>query len=234
MAQRRVKMKNIRIAGWAAIGFVAVVVALNVVENVGTRRPDPGAAAEEVARWAIDAAPYLWTSTMLVPVAWVLLAVVTVTMWERARSAGNSMFSPMLAVLGSAMTMGTLSTAIAADAVLISSIEVLSTEAVEVLSGIATALFLLNWVALAVTLFGLSRTMLDLRVAPRWTDRVSIVGSGLLVVGSMQTAAVLDGVLPGLLLGLAGFAIWLLFLLVVGIRLVRAERTAVVMTAAAQ
>jgi hypothetical protein len=233
MTQRRAKMKNIRIAGWAAIGFVAVVVALNVVENVGTGRPDPGAAAEEVARWATDAAPYLWASTMLVPVAWVLLALVTVTMWEKARSAGQSMFSPMLAVLGSAMTMGTLSAAIAADAVLISSVEVLSADAVEVLSGVATALFLLNWAALAVTLFGLSRTVLELRLAPRWTDRVSIAGSGLLLVGSMQAAAALDGVLPGLLLGFAGFAIWLLFLLVTGIRLVRTDRTELTVTKAA-
>jgi hypothetical protein len=218
-------MKRTRMAGWAAIGFVAVVAALNMIENVGTGRPDPGAAAEEVARWATDAAPYLWASTMLVPVAWVLLAVVTVTMWEKARSAGRSMHSPMLAVLGSAMTMGTLSAAIAADAVLISSIDVLSTDAVEVLSGVATALFLLNWAALAATLFGLSRTMLDLGAVPRWTDRVSIAGSGLLLVGAMQSAAALDGVLPGLLLGLAGFAVWLLFLLVAGIRLIRAERT---------
>lgn len=226
-------MTSKRVAGWAAIGFVAAVLALNVIENVGTGRPDPGAAADEVARWAADAAPYLWASTMLVPVAWVLLALVTVTMWEKARSAGQSLFSPMLAVLGSAMTMGTLSAAIAADAVLISSIEVLSADAVEVLSGVATALFLLNWAALAITLFGLSRTMLELRVAPRWTDRVSVAGSGLLVVGSMQSAAALDGVLPGLLLGLAGFAIWLLFLLVAGIGLLQSHRTELRFTTAA-
>ena len=121
----------------------------------------------------------------------------------------------------------------AADAVLISSVEVLSADAVEVLSGVATALFLLNWAALAVTLFGLSRTVLELRLAPRWTDRVSIAGSGLLLVGSMQSAAALDGVLPGLLLGFAGFAIWILFLLVTGIRLVRTDRTELTVTKAA-
>ena len=85
------------------------------------------------------------------------------------------------------------------------------------ISGLATALFLLNWAALAVTLFGLSRTMLNLGVAPRWTDRPSIAGSGLLMAGAMQSAAALDAVRPGLLLGLTGFAIWLLFLLVTGI-----------------
>ena len=143
------------------------------------------------------------------------------------------MFSPMLAVLGSAMTMGTLSAAIAADAVLISSIDALSVDAVEVLSGFTTALFLLNWVALAVTLFGLSRTTLDLGVGPLWIDRLSIAGSGLLVAGSMQSALALDGVLQGLLLGLAGFAIWLLFLLVTGIRLVRTDRRESAISAAA-
>ena len=127
-------MKNTRTAGWAAIGFVAAVVALNVVENIGAGRPEPGTAAEEVARWATDATPYLWASTLLVPVAWVLLVLVTVTMWERARATAKSLYYPMIAVLGSAMTMGTLSAAIAADAVLISSIDVLSADAVEVLS----------------------------------------------------------------------------------------------------
>ena len=226
-------MRNTRTAGWAAIAFVAVVVTLNVVENVGLGRPEPGAAAEEMARWASDATAYLWTSTLLVPVAWVLLVLVTATMWERARSAERNMFAPMLALLGSAMTMGTLSAAIAADAVLISSIDALSVESVEVLSGFTTVLFLLNWVALAVTLFGLSRTTLDLGVAPRWMDRPTIAGSGLLLVGSMQSAAVLGGVLPGLLLGLAGFAIWLLFLLIAGIRLVRTDRSESTLTAAA-
>jgi hypothetical protein len=215
-----------RVAGWAAIGFAMAVLALNLIENVGTGRPDPGSAADEVARWAVGASPYLWASTILVPAAWVLLVLVTVTTWDEARSTGRSMLSPMLAVVGSAMTMGTLSAAIAADAVLISSVEVLSADAVEVLSGVATVLFLLNWAALSVTLFGLSRTMLDLRVAPRWTNRVSAAGSALLLAGSAQSAAALDGVLPGLLLGLAGFAIWILFLLVIGVRLVRAERTA--------
>jgi hypothetical protein len=211
-------------AGWAAVGFVAAVASINVVENVGTGRPDPGAAAGEVARWAADAGPYLWASTILVPVAWVLLAIVTVTVWQRARSAGNTMFSPTLAVLGSVMTMGTLSAAIAADAVLISSIDDLSLGLVGVLSGFVTALFLLNWAALAVTLFGLSRTMLELQLAPRWLGRVGVAGAGLLLVGSTQTAPVLDGNLPGVVLGLAGFAIWLFFLLAVGIRLVRAGR----------
>jgi hypothetical protein len=215
------------------MGFVVIVAVLNVVENVGTGRPEPGAEAEAVARWAVDATPYLWTSTMLVPVAWVLLAVVTVTMWERARTAGTSMFSPMLAVAGTAMTMGTLSAAIAADAVLISSIDALSTGLVEFLSGFATALFLLNWAALAVTLLGLSRTMLDLEVAPRWLGRLSLYGAGLLLLGSVQAAPALNGVLPGLLIGFAGFAIWLLFLLVTGFRLVRVglvERSVAVST----
>ena len=208
-------------AGWAAVAFVAAVLTINVVENVVTARPDPGVPVDEVVSWAVDAGPHLWSSTLLVPVAWVLLAIVVVAVWDRARSVEGGAFFPALAAIGSAMTMGTLSAAIAADAVLISRVGELSPSAIEVLSGLATALFVMNWAALAVALFGLSRTVWRLGMIRPWLGRTSLVGSGLLLVGAVQTAPAFEGVLVGLLVGLAGFVIWLLFLVVVGIRLIR-------------
>ncbi len=211
-------MNRSRISGWCAVAFVATVVAINAVENIGTSRPDPAATPAEIARWATDADPYLWGTTVLVPVAWVLLGVFASAMWTEARTAGHDLFPAVLGLLGAAMTMGTLSAAMAADAVLISSIGNLDVVHVEVLSGLSTVLFLMNWVALAIALYGLSRTTAALGYLPRWLDRTTLVGAALLIVGSTQSALVLNGTLPALLPGLLGFAIWLLFLLIVGLR----------------
>jgi hypothetical protein len=217
-------MSQERTAGWAAIGFALIVATINVVENVGSGRPEPGASPEAVARWAGDAEPYLWASTILVPLAWILLVTVCVIAWDRTRVSGQSMTFPTLAVLGSAMTMGTLSAAIAADAVLISSADTLGTESIQVLSGLGTALFLLNWAALAVTMFGLGQTMTGIGVAPPWLGRLARIGSAMLLIGAVQTTPALEGILPGLLIGFGGFVLWLVFLLVTGVRLVRGNR----------
>ena len=47
-----------------------------------------------------------------------------------------------------------------------------------------------------------------------------------MVAGSVQSSVVLKGTVEGLLLGLVGFGIWLLFLTVAGFRLARADESA--------
>ncbi len=78
----------------------------------------------------------------------------------------------------------------------------------------------------ALALYGLSRAAVATGLLPRWLDRLSLVGAALLIAGSVQSAVVLEGTVEGLLLGLVGFAIWLLFLAIAGFRLARAEVSA--------
>ena len=208
------------------MGFVAIVIVINVVENVGLNRPDPTADVAAIAEWAGDADAYLWVTTTLVPLSWIMLAVFAVTLRDRVRSVGADRTPALLGVVATAMTMGTLSVAIAIDAVLIAHIDDLSLEVVRVLSGLSTVIFLLNWAALALALYGLSRAAVSIGLLPRWLDRLSLVGAALLVAGSVQSAVVVNGTLEGLLAGLVGFAIWLLFLTVTGFRLARAEESA--------
>jgi len=214
-------MNRTKMAGLGALTFVASVITINVVENVGTARPDPTASAEEVARWAAEADAYLWATTVLVPISWACLTVFSALLWSQARASRLDLFHPLLAVLGTAMTMGTLSAAVAADAVLISSVDRLGIDVVDVLARFATVLFLFNWTALAIALFGLSRTTAALGWTPRWLDRLCIAGSIFLVVGSAQSGLILDDVLPGIIIGLAGFLIWLFYLGATGFRLAR-------------
>lgn len=214
-------MNKTTTAGWSALAFVACVATLNVVENIGTSRPDPTAGAAEVAEWAADADAYLWTTTLLVPITWVFLTVLAATLWTTAQARRLNSFHPMLGLLGAAMTMGTLSAAVAADAVTIASVDRLGLDVIEALSRFAAVLFLFNWTALAIALYGLSRTTVALGWTPRWLDRLSVAGAAALLLGAVQSGLVLNDVLPGILIGLAGFVIWLLYLGVTGVQLVR-------------
>jgi hypothetical protein len=214
-------MNRTTTAGWSALAFVASVVGLNIVENVGTRRPDPTASADEIAEWAVDADAYLWATTLLVPMAWVFLTIFAATLWAEARARGLDPFDPLLGALGAAMTMGTLSAAVAADAVMIATVDRLGIDVIEALSRFASVLFLFNWVALAIALYGLSRTTVAFGLTPRWLDRLSLAGSVALLIGALQSGLILNDVLPGILIGLAGFLAWLLYLSVTGLRLTR-------------
>jgi hypothetical protein len=219
-------MRQSRVTGWSGIAFAAIVIALNVVENAVTKRPDPAATGAEVAAWAADASVHLWVATVLVPLAWVLLPVFTVGLFEGARHEGDLRFPALLAALGSAMTMGTLSTAVAADAVLVARSDALGPAGVDVLSSLASVLFVFNWAALAVALYGVGRVAAGMGLLPRWLDRGSLAGAGLLLAGSLGAGAMLTGHLAPLLLGLAGFAAWLLVLVVTGVRLIRVRPAA--------
>lgn len=213
-------MERTTIAGWSALAFVACVATINIIENVGTARPDPTAGAADIAEWAEGADAYLWATTVFVPIAWVLLAVLVATVWSHAVADGIDTFHALLGAIGAAMTMGTLSAAVAADAVVISSVDRLGLDVVDALSRLATVLFLFNWVALAVALYGLSRTTVALQWTPRWLDRLSVGGAVALVIGAVQPGLVLNDVLPGLLIGLVGFLAWLVYLGSTGFRLV--------------
>jgi hypothetical protein len=210
-----------RAAGFAAIGFVSTVLALNVAENVGSSRPDPTAGVDEVVAWATDAEGYAVVATILVPIAWILLAVFASAVIARGRRHGTDPAWMALGALGVAMTVGVLSGAVAADAVAIAYLDEIGDAGVRQLTGLSTALYLMNWLALAVALLGLSRTTRGVGLTPRWLAHTATVGVALLVLGSVQSGIVLLGTLPGLLVGLAGFACWLLYVLVTGIRLLR-------------
>jgi hypothetical protein len=129
--------------------------------------------------------------------------------------------------LGAAMMFGGLSTAFAADAVLISRAEELSLEMVGVLTDVTTALFVMNWVVLAITVWALSRAAWALGLIPRWLERLTVVGAVALSLGSMASIAALRGTLAPMAVGLLGWAIWVLFLVVVGVRGLKDDTSAV-------
>ena len=51
--------------------------------------------------------------------------------------------------------------------------------------------------------------------------RLGLAGAIALLIGAVQSGFVLDDVLPGILIGLAGFLVWMLYLGATGMRLLR-------------
>jgi hypothetical protein len=148
----------------------------------------------------------------------VFLIALVIGLASRLHSIGEDTTMAIVGGFGAAMMFGGLSTAFAADAVLISRADELSLEMVGVLTDLTTALFIMNWVVLAVTVWALSRAAWTLGLVPRWLERLTLVGAVALSLGSMVSIAALRGTLPPLLVGLFGWAIWVLFLVVVGVR----------------
>jgi hypothetical protein len=215
-----------KMVGVGALGFASCVLGINLVENVVASRPDPGGGAEEVLAWAIDAEVHLWVSTILLPVSIFFLFAFVVGLAWRLRSAGRDSTMAIVGGIGATGLFGTLSAAIASDAVLISRAEDLSLEMVAVLNDFTTVLFILNWAVLALTFWALSRAAWTVGLIPRWLERVSLVGAAALWLGSTQAVSALRGTLPPLLVGLLGFGIWLLFLIVAGVRGLRSDTSA--------
>jgi hypothetical protein len=215
-----------KMVGVGALGFAGCVLATNIVENAVASRPDPGVAAVEVRAWAIDAEIHLWVSTIVLPVSIFFLFAFVVGLASRLRRSGRDSTMAIVGGIGAAALFGTISAAIASDAVLISRADELSLEMVAVLNDFTTVLFILNWAGVALTLWALSRAAFAVGLIPRWLERLTLVGVVALWLGSTQAVSALRGTLPPLLVGLVGFGIWLLFLIVAGVRGLRSDASA--------
>ncbi|MFU8875956.1 hypothetical protein [Micromonospora sp. SL4-19] len=82
------------------------------------------------------------------------------------------------------------------------------------------AVFTFNMAAVGVTLFGLGRAASLARVVPAWMSPTTAAGAALLIAAAMPAVAVTNGSL-WFAVGAAGFAVWMLFLAVVGVSLLR-------------
>ncbi|GAA1868863.1 hypothetical protein GCM10009687_40700 [Asanoa iriomotensis] len=85
------------------------------------------------------------------------------------------------------------------------------------------AMFTLNMAGVGLALLGLGRAAVLADLVPRWLSPVTALGAVLLVVAAGPAVAVTNGS-PWINLGYAGFAVWLLFLAMTGVALLRGPR----------
>lgn len=86
------------------------------------------------------------------------------------------------------------------------------------------ATFTINMIALGVALLSLGRAAAQSRLIPAWMGTLTAVGGGLLFVAALPAVAVTQGS-AWMALGLLGFLIWMVFLAIAGIALLRPGRS---------
>ena len=94
------------------------------------------------------------------------------------------------------------------------------TPAFEALWSLHNAAFAINFSALAATLLGLSVGAYAASITPAWQRTVGVLGATLLLVSGVANGAVAGGSAI-VFVGLAGFALWLAWLVATGVRLLR-------------
>ena len=95
-----------------------------------------------------------------------------------------------------------------------------SPELAQVLWTLHNAVFTINLVAVGTALLGLGRAAASARLIPSWLGIATAIGAVLLIASALPAVAVVEGS-PWMAVGLVGFLIWMVFLAVAGVGLLR-------------
>ncbi len=209
-----------RTAGLGGLAFVLLLVAQNAL-----RSSEPGAdapAAKVVAFFADDRAKAI-VPVGLFPLGMAALAMFVGGVWLRAESSDSGgAWWARVGVLGTATVAALFAAVNVTDLVLIARPggAGLSAPLVRMLWTLHNAAFALNFAAVGITLAGLGFAAVASGLAPRWVAWTSGLGAVLLVVPSVFAVAVVNGG-PWVGMALAGFGLWIVFVVVSSIGLWR-------------
>ena len=202
-----------RAAGWGALTFAVTVIAQNVIR--GASAPGSGASGQEVlTHYAAHG------SIMFVLVGTYVLSGIGLAVFL-----GGAMRS--LLATGCVMTMFGLVVAAAQALTVAAHMDPPDVGAIQALWALHNSIFTVLDFSIAVALLGLSRAAVADGMTPRVFTRIAPVGAALLLVGTLAGPAIAVGNAMALfaLTGL-GFLLWLAFLVVTGLRLVRSGASA--------
>ena len=207
-----------RAAAIGALGFAAGVAVQNFVLLIGM--PDASATMQEAAAWLADNPGRAATASALVGVNLPLLLLFTAalrTLTRDAQAARLWIDLGSLAVVVLASTFGVVaatqiaSTIFAAEG---------ATPVFTALWSLHNAAFAMSFSALGVTLLGFSIGAHAAGISPTWQRSMGLLAAVLLLVAGFANAAVAEGS-PIVFVGLLGFALWLVWLVTTGLRLLR-------------
>lgn len=208
-----------RLAGAGGIVFVALLVVQNAI-----RASEPSLAAQPATVATYFAGH---RTAVLVPLALFPLGMIALLSYaagirrhvrdEQSRWWANLGSSAVVVLAGLFAVVNMVEIVIAADSRLGSAPEVL-----RALWTLHSAAFGLDLSAIAIALVGLSRSAYRTGLAPRWLASVALPGAGCLLVASASTVSMAQGG-HWLYLGLAGFVVWAVLLVVTGVRLIGAH-----------
>lgn len=211
-----------RLAGAGGLVFAATLVADNVIR---ASAPGFNAAPAQVSTYFLDHRAAALVPLGLFPLAMLGFFPFAAGMWARARQE-ESRWWASVGVLGAATIAALFAIVNITEIVLTAkAAQLLSSPAVvQALSTLRGAAFGLDLAAIAVALIGLSRAAAAMRLIPFWLALTAWPGAACLLIASTFTVALTNGG-PWLALGLAGFLVWIVFVIIASASLLRGRQT---------
>jgi hypothetical protein len=212
-----------RAAGWGALTFAVTVIAQNLIR--GASAPGNGASSTEVLSHYAEHGAIIFVLVATYVVSGIGLAVFLGGAMRRLL-AGSRRGWAITGLVGATCVMSLFAVMVAAEQALTIAAhqDHPDTGAIEAIWVLHNSVFTVLDFSIAAALLGLSRAAVADGMTPRVFTRLAPLGAGMLLVGTLAGPAIAAGhamVLFGVT-GL-GFLIWLAFLLVTGVHLVRSE-----------
>jgi hypothetical protein len=211
-----------RLAGAGGLVFAATLVADNLIR---ASAPGFNAAPAQVSAYFLDNRVAAVVPLGLFPVAMLGFFPFAAGLWARARQE-ESRWWASVGLLGAATIAALFAIVNIAEIVLTAKAAQLASApaVVQALSTLRAAAFGLDLAAIAVALIGLSRAAAAMGLIPTWLALTAWPGAACLLIASAFTVALANGD-PWLAVSLAGFLVWIVFVITASVSLLRGRQT---------
>jgi hypothetical protein len=210
-----------RLAGAGGLVFAAVLVADNII-----RASAPGfdAAPAQVSAYFLGHRAAAVVPLGLLPAGFTLF-LFAAGLWARARQEKSRWWAGV-GVLGAATIAALFAIVNITEIVLTAKAAQLASSpaVVQALWTLRAAAFGLDLAAVGVALIGLSRAAAAMRLIPSWLALTAWPGAACLLTAAAFTVALADGG-PWLAPALAGFIVWVVFVITASVSLLRGRQT---------
>lgn len=207
-----------RLAGIGGLVFAATLLAQNLIRASG---PGFGAGPAQVTAYFLNHRAAVLVPLGLFPAEMLALFAFVAAVWARA-DREESRWQAGLGTLGVATIAALFAIVNITEIVLAAKAGQLaaSPAVVQALWAVHAAAFGLDLAAIAVALLGLSHAAASMRLIPAWLTVAAWPGAACLLTAAVFTVALANGG-PWGAVGLAGFIIWLLFVITASVSLLR-------------
>ena len=207
-----------RLAGTGGLVFAATLLAQNIIR---ASAPGFGAAPAQVTAYFLHHRAAALVPLGLFPVEMIALFAFAAAAWTMA-DRRQSRWQASVGMLGAATIAALFAIVNITEIVLTAKAGPLggSPAVVQALWAVHAAAFGLDLAAIAVALLGLSYAAASVRLIPAWLTVVAWLGAACLLIAAVFTVALTDGG-PWVAVGLAGFVIWLVFVITASVSLLR-------------
>lgn len=212
-----------RAAGWGALTFAVIVIAQNVIR--GASAPGNGATTSEVLSRYSEHGAIAFVLAATYVVSGLGMAVFLGGAARRLLAGGRPGWA-VTGVVGATCIMALFALVVAAEQALTLAAQTDHPDlgAIQALWALHNSIFTILDLSIAVALLGLSRASVAAGMTPKVFDRLAPLGAAMLLVGTLAGPAIAIGNAMALFAVTGvGFLIWLAFLIVTGVGLVRAE-----------